>query len=671
MIDDAQVEPLAHALESDPDPRNQRLLLEALTHLALSPAAWRAASWLARSALRDLGDPDQADPAVLELAARLPLRSVRDRLRHLASDPELPGALPSALALAEVGDPAGAVTLAEGVARPPHAESPSPPEAGTRLPPRADLARALARLPLEDGVLEPEAIRPALRSDEEGGDGLTRMWGALALARLGDREPLEELWDALVRPPGFLESLTRRPLFTSPPELFHGAPGFIVRELAGVRPLPERVVDFLRALRRQDYDENWTPRNPALVGDPRDARILLQGLTREAGEAGEAGVPLTEEASEPLTGEAGGPLMEEAGGPEGQEPGGRGHRAALLARRLIQRPWRDLHPDAEPLELTLLRATPPELAAQVLESAIIKLPLPEREDMVNVGAVGEMSGGEPTEAEERPPADGGWARMEAGNALVALAAHLPSGIPLAVARMLENPTLQQLPREQVAWLVARAGPQGVMEALFPRILVGGGEERTRWLAWFGEIARQTDAPPPFLGDDGGAPGPPPPVELVDDLPEEMMVGAPPPAPVRAPAPDPPSAVLELFPDIKTDTPHPLAGDPLVLTVSLGLEAAESTRGSVAIPDTEAPVVLRAHLLMGEQSAWGELTWVTGQGTVEPAVFHLSAPGLEVDPAVGDPASGNPALGDRALVEVRVNFYLGQRWCGEASRNLDV
>jgi hypothetical protein len=622
MIDEAQVGPLAHALESDPDPGNQRLLVHALTHLPLSSPAWVAASWLARGALRGLGDPDQGDPEVLELAARVPLRSVRDRLRHLASDPELAAALPSALALAEVGDPAGAATLAGELARGP-GESRAHP---------GKLARALARLPLEGGLLEAEALRPALRSDEEGGDALTRMWGALALARLGEREPLEELWDALVRPPGFLEALTRRPLFTSPPELFHGAPGVIVGELAGVRPLPPAVVAFLEGLRNQDYDGEWSPRTPHLVEDPRDARAFLEGLLGEADDSGTDGGPVATDPED---------------------------RAAPLARRLIRRPWRGLHPDLDPSELPLLRAAPPELAAQLLESGIEALPVPDGPDPVDGETV-----------------------VEAGNALVTLADHLPSGIPLPVVRILETPALQRLPRAQVAWVAARAGLPEVMKALTPRILAGEGEERTRWLTWLKEIAGQAGAPPPFLGHAGEGPGTALLLELVDDRPEERMVGAAPPsseseraalrlsaAPKPHPEPRPP--LLELFPDIATDTPHPVAGDPLVLTVSLALEASESTRGMVAIPDTGEPLILRTHLLLGEHSEWGELTWVTGQGTVDPAVFRLTTPGTQVAPASRDHSLGSPTPPDRALLEARVNFYMAHRWCGEASRHLDV
>ncbi|TVR50853.1 MAG: CHAT domain-containing protein [Gemmatimonadales bacterium] len=512
MIEEAQVEPLIHALDSDDDPGHQRLLLEAFTHLGLSPAAWRAASWVARSALRTLGDPNHADPAVMHLAARVPLRSIRDRLRHLASDPEFAAALPAALALAEVGDPSGAETLVRDLAR----------------EPSVAVALALARLPLEEGLVQGEDLEPALRPDEDGGQGVIRMWGSIALARIGESDPLEELWDGLVRLPEALARQVSASLFPTPPGLFSGAPGTVTSQLAAVRPLPAAVLGFIHHLRRRDYDDEWSPRRSDLVAHPRDARLLFEGLT-------------------------------------GQTEG------------------------------------PPEEAEPLVE-------------------------GGPAE----PP-------------------------PLSAAGIVEAAALKGLARRQVAWIAARSGPDRILESLAPLILSGVGEERIRWLSWLAEMARQWEVPPPLPGDAGEGDLRPSPGELVDDIPKEMMATSP--RPPAGPRPsDPPGAIIELFPDIATDTPHPLMGTPLVLTVSLDLEAADSTRGTVTVPDTTCPVVLRAHLLLGSASAWSELTWVTGEGTVRPAVFTLTAPDIQTN---------------RALMEVRVNFYLEHRWCGEASRHLDV
>jgi len=556
MIDEAQVGSLVHSLESDDDPGHQRLLLEALTHLVLSPAAWRAASWLARSALRELGDPGHTDPAVMRLAARVPLRSIRDRLRYLAAEPEYAAALPAALALAEVGDPSGAEALVRDLAR-----APSVP-----------VAHALARLPLEEGLVQGEDLRPALCLEEEAADGLgvIRMWGAIALARIGEMGPLEQLWDGLIHLPESPSRSSGPPsLFPTPPELFAGSPQVVLSELATVRPLPASVVQFVHDLRRRDYDDDWVPLSSDLIPDPRDARLLFEGLT------GETEDPATKEET------------------------------------LV---------DASPVEPV------PASAARVLEAAIADVAVPHEDH-------------EPDRS-----------RVEAGNALITLAAQLPPDLPIAVDQVVEAAAFKGLARRQVAWIAARAGPVQVLRSLAPLIMAGEGEDRVRWLSWLLDMARQWKEPPPFLGEGGGGVLPPASPELVDDTPEQMEAAGPsPPAPL-------PEAVLELFPDIATDTPHPLAGAPLGLTVSLGRESAESTRGSVVVPDTPSLLTLRVHLLLAGSSAWGELTWAAGQGTVQPAEFSISTPHIQ---------------GERALVEVRVNFYLEHRWCGEASRHLDV
>jgi hypothetical protein len=64
--------------------------------------------------------------------------------------------------------------------------------------------------------------------------------------------------------------------------------------------------------------------------------------------------------------------------------------------------------------------------------------------------------------------------------------------------------------------------------------------------------------------------------------------------------------------------------------------------------------LRVHLQFGQISQWSECS--AGKDTEEPAYFKVPVPQVE---------------GDRALLPVRVNFYLNERWCGEGERNLDV
>ncbi|MEO7057202.1 MAG: CHAT domain-containing protein, partial [Caldimonas sp.] len=94
-------------------------------------------------------------------------------------------------------------------------------------------------------------------------------------------------------------------------------------------------------------------------------------------------------------------------------------------------------------------------------------------------------------------------------------------------------------------------------------------------------------------------------------------------------------------------------------VSLGKAPADDTIGRVRLPgdDPEAIHCLQVHLMFGAESAWSELTFSHAGGTLGPARFQLDAP----------PSGSEP----NAVVAVRANFYLGQRWCGEAARNVDV
>ena len=115
-----------------------------------------------------------------------------------------------------------------------------------------------------------------------------------------------------------------------------------------------------------------------------------------------------------------------------------------------------------------------------------------------------------------------------------------------------------------------------MKSLTPYITGSKGEERTEWLTWLGHLARQLDAPAPFLGAGGSEMVRSPVMDLVDDLGKKSL---------RRPSNGSPSArTREVYPDIATETPSPVAGDPLTLTVSLGATPSEATRGSVRVPD---------------------------------------------------------------------------------------
>ena len=173
MIDDEQVRPLIEALELDDDPAHHRLLVDALTALPLSTSAWRVAAPMVHRALALHRTEGGLAPDLVRLAARIPLQSVRHGLRTGAQDSDSPRALSHALALAEVGDVAGVPTLVRQL----------------QVLPSEAVARALAILPLDQSMVSVADLSPGLRTGDGGSDDATRMWTAIALARLGTSRP--------------------------------------------------------------------------------------------------------------------------------------------------------------------------------------------------------------------------------------------------------------------------------------------------------------------------------------------------------------------------------------------------------------------------------------------------------------------------------------------------
>jgi hypothetical protein len=99
----------------------------------------------------------------------------------------------------------------------------------------------------------------------------------------------------------------------------------------------------------------------------------------------------------------------------------------------------------------------------------------------------------------------------AGNALLDLVSALPSELPLDIDRVLDaGASLErQLTREAVAWTLARAGAERVLDGLARRILGSSGEQRRRELTWLRDIARAMAAPPVYRGVGGGERAPKP------------------------------------------------------------------------------------------------------------------------------------------------------------------
>ncbi len=125
-----------------------------------------------------------------------------------------------------------------------------------------------------------------------------------------------------------------------------------------------------------------------------------------------------------------------------------------------------------------------------------------------------------------------------------------------------------------------------------------------------------------------------------------------------PGPPPP-----VFPSIVVSDEHPVQKATIEVDVSLEYDPDEATAGAVEVPD-DGKQLLDVHLMAGEESRWGRLTFEHPNGTKEPARFEkVKVPTSEPDE--------NGRVPENRLVEISVNFYLNGRWCGEGVRRIDV
>jgi len=641
VSDAVLIDKLLQSLADDADSEHRLLLAEALIGLQPQDAAWRAAASIIAPAALTAADSASLDARRANVLARLPLRSIRRRLQQIAADRMHPNARHLAVALACVRDDAGLETLQEALA----------------AAPDETLAQAVAMLPLENrdsralGALR--ATLMALLTASAPAAEAARPWAAIALARMGDLEPLEQLWDALVRLPSFWATSQRAAAFQAPPAMFlSSSPSALAAQLASVRPLPERVERYLVGLRENDYDERWAPRHDLVTDEPRAATIFYAGLTGRChlnGQPVEAGLPAgTASPSETVA------------------------QVTSLLEELGQ--GRDLGPLGQ-VDAARLDRIPDRLAIEVVEITGLKL--------------------DPGHAVR---AVRGRSSSEYSNAFVNLVSVLPRGVPWRATRMLAGPLADWLPHRALAWTLARAGTDHVLAELVPRIVATHGGNRTRWLGWLATIGNQFDAARPLTGGgDDNAPAAPRMPVLIDDTTKRSRppvfrgsrgaeveaagaepvasepgiegagtidgtidgtLGGTPGGTTSGQSPPKTSVGREVFPDIDASDAHPLAGQTVNFVVSLGAKRSATTSGGARLPDTPPEQVLKikVHLLFASASAWSELEWSAERNTITPATFALAAPAIE---------------GESALVPVRANFYLERRWCGEGRRLLDV
>jgi hypothetical protein len=167
-VPDAQ--PLLSGLEGG-TAETRNAVLDALTRLPLDPDCWLEVRDYAVWALETKSTPEHVE--AIELAARIPVRSVRERLWALAEDGDPDERFRAAMALAEAGDERAVQPLISTL--------------GDELR-QADASRLLARLDVSDSL---DTLRYRFAVIAHGPDGdEQRFWLALALARTGEDSEL-------------------------------------------------------------------------------------------------------------------------------------------------------------------------------------------------------------------------------------------------------------------------------------------------------------------------------------------------------------------------------------------------------------------------------------------------------------------------------------------------
>lgn len=285
--------PVLSIAEGETDKRIRIAALDAATRFPLSEEAWHECAAVVRETIFSEPDGSEARRTALKLAARIPLMSVRSRLRDMAQDPSEADKDIVAAALERAGDPSRIEPLLERA------------DAGDE-----QAFQLLAAMPLEDEYFKPDDIPPL----PEGTSPDASFWRALVLARLGDFAALGDFLEGRVPGPG--------------PGFFSGSPWIAYDTIAAIRPIPEEMRDhLLDALDR--------------LGESEQAGLVQLIVWAATGIADAQGNPPPEEKEKPAV----------AGGSAPAQPilGQVGQMAKDLARWTIERV---IHHKAEPLIIT-------------------------------------------------------------------------------------------------------------------------------------------------------------------------------------------------------------------------------------------------------------------------------------------------------------------------------
>lgn len=121
--------------------------------------------------------------------------------------------------------------------------------------------------------------------------------------------------------------------------------------------------------------------------------------------------------------------------------------------------------------------------------------------------------------------------------------------------------------------------------------------------------------------------------------------------------------IPVYADIYVPDPHPVQGSEFELSVSLDFRPSETTSSTATAPEDDKAHIFDVHLQLGRFSSWGKLTFRRPAGTTEKAAFsRVKAPILT---GTEEKIDGHP------VADIYVNFYLENRWCGEALRRIEI
>lgn len=500
----------------------------ALAHLPLDQSAWRALGPVVGQLLDTTvaGSPERLQ--VIEVAARVPLLSVREGMIRIADDDsESDGRLVRRL----LGRP-----------------SPGDAAALLEIVKNGDLAalERLACMPIERLGVDSRLLRIPLASrtrrwSQRKGRGTQataddRLWAALALARLGETAPLDAVLDTL---------------HDDPPTLFWGSPWVAYDRLAAMRPVPPSLRDHLLARLEQAGATEDSSGRMSTGSAEREAELVMWAVTGVADAEGFAidGAETTGSEPEPASGRG-----EGAAAPTDVDEQ---DIQALVAR--IGAGALDATSSSGPEDPLLARLSP-QAAGRVLGAALH-----------HIAAHGD-------EVDVQHGAD----RLIIGNRLVRLAMQLSTPLlPLAALVHRDLPSIRTIVDDgQVAYVLSRAGSGPVCQAFQEQLRdVTDPQQKLRVLQFIELVAdyEQDRLSLPMLG---GGPDETQPIEvateLIDDtipyLPQPQLEAAPPES--SKPESKPPGPWLGLpspAPRKRTAWPHVFCNDAVVIGVPFPLE----------------------------------------------------------------------------------------------------